>query len=84
MIALARGDATYPAALSELRHPPDPLWVDGDVTALRAPAIAIVGTRRMTAYGERVAREIAVPDARASRWPRCPQPHSGPPYITVT
>lgn len=65
MIALARGDATYPAALSELRHPPDPLWVDGDVTALRAPAIAIVGTRRMTAYGERVAREIAMSCARA-------------------
>ncbi len=34
--------------------------MDGDVTTLGAPAIAIVGTRRMTGYGERVARELAL------------------------
>lgn len=60
MIAIGRDDARYPAGLRDLSQPPDPLWVDGDPTVLGAPAIAIVGTRRMTGYGERVAREIAL------------------------
>src|SRR5439155_2467312 len=38
---------------------PDPLWVDGDVATLTRRAISIVGTRRMTPYGARVARELA-------------------------
>jgi DNA processing protein len=59
MIAIAPGDARYPARLQELAHPPDPLWIDGDETAFAARCVAIVGTRRMTGYGERVAREIA-------------------------
>lgn len=60
MIALAPGDPRYPSGLRDLEPAPDPLWVDGDVSALGADAIAIVGTRRMTGYGERVAREIAI------------------------
>src|SRR5213594_3816520 len=52
-------DARYPARLRALEHPPDPLWIDGDTAALAARAVAIVGTRRMTTYGERVARELA-------------------------
>jgi DNA processing protein len=51
--------------LLELERPPDPLWIDGDPKALAARAIAIVGTRRMTAYGERVARELAAVCASA-------------------
>ena len=65
MIALLRTDARYPTVLLDLPQPPDPLWVDGDVTALRSPGVAIVGTRRMTGYGERVARELAVACASA-------------------
>lgn len=65
MIALARGDAGYPRGLRDLRRPPDALWVDGDTSAFDAPAIAIVGTRRMTGYGERVARELAMACAAA-------------------
>ena len=65
MIALAADDVRYPSRLRDLGHPPDPLFVDGDVTALAAPAIAIVGTRRMTGYGERVARELAIACASA-------------------
>lgn len=65
MIGLARDDEAYPAALRDLKHPPDPLWVDGDLSVLAVPGIAIVGTRRMTAYGERVAREVAMSCARA-------------------
>lgn len=59
MIAVTPADAGYPPRLRDLAHPPDPLWIEGDETALRARSVAIVGTRRMTGYGERVAREIA-------------------------
>ena len=59
MIALTPRDPSYPPRVLGLEHPPDPLWVDGDVEALAARAVAIVGTRRMTPYGERVARELA-------------------------
>ena len=59
MIEIRVGDARYPAGLRDLAAPPDPIWVDGDVTALEGPAVAIVGTRRMTGYGERVAHDLA-------------------------
>ncbi|HYK99482.1 MAG TPA: DNA-processing protein DprA [Candidatus Acidoferrales bacterium] len=59
MIALRPRDGGYPASLRDLRHPPDPLFVEGDLGDLDH-AVAIVGTRRMTGYGERVARELAM------------------------
>ena len=59
MIAVGPHDARYPRRLRELERPPDPLWIDGDAAALGGRAVAIVGTRRMTTYGERVAREVA-------------------------
>ena len=59
MIAVAPRDARYPKRLRDLERPPDPLWIDGDAAVLAARSVAIVGTRRMTAYGERVARELA-------------------------
>ena len=59
MNALRPRDAGYPERLRDLRHPPDPLYVDGELGALEG-AIAIVGTRRMTGYGDRVARELAL------------------------
>ena len=65
MIALHRDDAGYPPALRELAPPPDPLWLEGDIDVLRGPCVAIVGTRRMSPYGERVARELAGALARA-------------------
>jgi len=59
VIAVAPRDARYPKRLRDLEHPPDPLWIDGDAAVLAARSVAIVGTRRMTTYGERVARELA-------------------------
>lgn len=59
MIALRPDDPRYPRRLRELRPPPDPLWVAGDPAVLALPSIAIVGTRRMSPYGERVAAEVA-------------------------
>ena len=59
MIALRPGDAGYPPRLRDLRPAPDPLWVAGDPVVLASPSVAVVGTRRMSPYGERVAAELA-------------------------
>jgi DNA processing protein len=59
VIGIGPGDSRYPRRLLDLHCPPDPLWLDGDHAALAARAVSIVGTRRMTAYGARVARELA-------------------------
>ena len=56
---LAPDDDLYPASLRDLERPPDPLWARGDLGILKRPSVAIVGTRRATAYGERVTRELA-------------------------
>jgi DNA processing protein len=52
-------DADYPAPLLELTDPPPFLFTDGEVGTLTPPAVAIVGTRGATAYGERVAAQLA-------------------------
>lgn len=65
MIAWHPNDPGYPAALRELVPAPDPLWLDGEAGILDRPSVAIVGTRRMSPYGERVARELAAALARA-------------------
>lgn len=52
-------DAAYPERLSDLPDPPKRLWARGDLSVLEKPCVAIVGTRRATAYAERVAHELA-------------------------
>jgi DNA processing protein len=64
-LQLSPADAAYPAALSSLEHPPRRLWVRGRLDLLDAPCVAIVGTRRATAYGVRVALELGRTLARA-------------------
>ncbi len=44
-------DEAYPAVLKAAPGHPLALYVKGDVAALSKPAVAIVGTRRATAYG---------------------------------
>lgn len=59
---LLPGDAAWPAGLDDLDgHAPHVLWVRGDAGALgRAHgAVAIVGARAATAYGEHVAADFA-------------------------
>jgi DNA processing protein len=58
-LLLHPGDAGYPERLGDLPDPPRSLWARGDLSLLDRPCVAIVGTRRATAYGERVARELA-------------------------
>ncbi|HET7190035.1 MAG TPA: DNA-processing protein DprA [Gemmatimonadaceae bacterium] len=48
----------YPTRLHECSDPPRTLWARGDLSLCDRPCVAIVGTRRATAYGERVAREL--------------------------
>lgn len=54
-------DSDYPAALRELPHPPDPVWVRGELP--QGPAIAIVGTRSASPpaleFAKRLARRLA-------------------------
>src|SRR5262245_35524897 len=65
MRLVLRDDDAFPNALRDLRHVPERLWGLGDWTLLSQPLVAIVGTRRATAYGERVTRELAGALARA-------------------
>jgi DNA processing protein len=58
-------DQAYPAALREPGPPPGEIWIDGDVSVFDRPSVAIVGTRRMSPYGERIARELAASLASA-------------------
>ncbi len=55
MIAL---DADYPAALGRLNVRPPVLYVRGDLAALDAPSVAVVGTRQATGYGRSCATAI--------------------------
>jgi DNA processing protein len=65
VIALHSDDDGYPIGLRQLEPAPDPLWIDGHPETLGRICVAIVGTRRMSPYGERVARELSWALARA-------------------
>jgi DNA processing protein len=64
-LELHPGDARYPGALEDCPDPPRTLWARGDLALLERPTVAIVGTRRATAYAERVTRQLASTLARA-------------------
>lgn len=59
MIELRPDDPDYPRRLLHLGDHPDPLWVAGQLPDPSAKVVAVVGTRRSTPYGGRMAREIA-------------------------
>jgi DNA processing protein len=59
------GDADYPTKLYELHDPPPYLFVLGDLSVLERPCVAVVGTRRATAYGEWATKNIVEPVAAA-------------------
>lgn len=52
---LARGSPSFPGRLADDPEPPALLFAVGDAEALVAPSVAIVGTRRATSYGLRLA-----------------------------
>jgi DNA processing protein len=57
-------DVEYPPLLREIHDPPPVLYIKGHLTEADNLAIAVVGTRRATAYGKTMTQEIAGPLAR--------------------
>jgi DNA processing protein len=57
--ALSLFDAAYPPILAAIPDPPPVLWLRGCIDVLRAPAIAIVGSRAASPYGLEMARRLA-------------------------
>jgi DNA processing protein len=55
---LTRQDELYPQVLLEITTPPTILYIKGDISGLEN-ALAIVGTRKYTPYGARVAEKLS-------------------------
>jgi DNA processing protein len=64
VFAISRGDVRFPTALGAIHDPPPTLWVKGDVDALRAPSVAIVGSRAASPYALEVAHRLGADLAR--------------------
>jgi DNA processing protein len=62
--AISRADVRFPTALAAIHDPPEALWIKGDVDALRAPSVAIVGSRAASLYAIEVARRLGADLAR--------------------
>lgn len=52
-------DKEYPELLSEVYDAPMVLYIKGEIAAINSVGIAIVGSRKYTAYGKRVAAKLA-------------------------
>ncbi len=52
-------DPAYPARLRQIPHPPPVLYIQGELTPQDEVAVALVGTRRASAYGRQVAETLA-------------------------
>lgn len=61
---LILADDEYPRRLKELEQPPPVLFLKGELVPEDEWAVAVVGTRRVTAYGRQVAEEVASSLAR--------------------
>ena len=58
-------DGDYPNALREIEDRPIVLFVHGSVSALSSDCIGVVGSRRLSRYGEKVAEDFSREFARA-------------------
>ncbi len=61
---ISRDDAEYPKHLREIYDPPLVLYVRGSLTERDSLAIAVVGSRRTSLYGQDMARKLAFQLAR--------------------
>jgi len=61
---LTWNDAAYPPLLRRIHDPPPVLFVRGRIEAGDAQAVAVVGSRRASAYALRVSRELSAGLAR--------------------
>ena len=62
---LAKGTPDYPESIASISDPPLFLYMRGELTAADAGAVAIVGSRHSTGYGQRTAAKLAAGLARA-------------------
>jgi DNA processing protein len=62
--ALTFHDEAYPAGLKEIFDRPPVLYVRGELAPVDAWSVAVVGTRRATAYGRQAAEELSEALAR--------------------
>ncbi len=58
-VVISLGDPRYPQSLREIFDPPILLFARGRVELLQSLAVAVVGTRRPTAYGLAVAERLS-------------------------
>src|SRR3972149_6861556 len=65
MRLVTRSSKEFPALLKQIADPPPKLYVRGNLAALGQPAIAIVGARRATRYGQKQTEDFAESLARA-------------------
>ncbi|MFO7589197.1 MAG: DNA-processing protein DprA [Gemmatimonadota bacterium] len=59
------GMPVYPAELGRLDDPPPVLWLHGPLAPGSGRAVCVIGTRRATEYGRRMARRLAAGLAEA-------------------
>lgn len=59
MKIIKKEDSNYPKSLLNIPNSPQMLYVEGNEELLNTQAIAIVGTRKPTEYGKKVAKEFA-------------------------
>jgi DNA processing protein len=64
-VVLSPDDADYPDDFRLLADPPFLVFTVGDLALLRAPAVAVVGTRRPSAYGRATAEALSREMVRA-------------------
>jgi len=58
-------DRDYPPLLRQIYDPPALLFYRGNLSVLQAPCVAVVGSRKATAYGRTAATRLAADLARA-------------------
>ena len=58
---ISLNDRAYPALLKEINDPPYVLFVRGQLPNPNSPTLAVVGTRKFTAYGKLACEEIVTP-----------------------
>ncbi len=52
-------DKEYPEILNKIDKPPKQLYIKGNIELLKTPSVAIIGSRKCTEYGEKMAKKFA-------------------------
>lgn len=48
----------YPESLKYIKNPPEKLYYKGNLELLNEPAIAVIGSRKITEYGKRIEKKF--------------------------